>query len=96
MPLSEEAARRFAAYVAETDPSNIRPADDNALFDFVGWALVQEPAALGEHFAYEGLMSAQGFSSNKMTYVQTVVTVAEPLLHAYEETRRGQGDGTVN
>ena len=92
MPLSEEAARRFAAYAAETDPSNIRTADDGALFEFVGWALVHEAGALGEHFAYEGMMSAQGFNSNKMTYVQTVVTVAEPLLDAYEQARRGPGD----
>jgi hypothetical protein len=92
MPLSDEAARRFAAYVAQTDPSNILVADDGALFDFVGWALVHEPEALGERFAYEGMMSAQGFNSNKMTYVQTVVAVAQPLLHAYEEARRGPGD----
>ena len=96
MPLSEEAARRFAAYVAETDPSNIRPADDGALFDFVGWALVHEPGALGEHFAYKGMMSAQGVGSNKMTYLQTVVTVAEPLIRAYEQARLGQGDAAVN
>ena len=91
MPVSDEAARRFIAYAAQTDPSNISLADDGALFDFVGWALVHEPEALGEPFAYEGMMSAHGFNSNKMTYVQTVVAVAQPLLHAYEQAR-GPGD----
>jgi hypothetical protein len=92
MSLSDEATRRFAAYVTQVDPSNIFLADDSALFDFVGWALVHEPEALGERFAYEGIMSAQGFGSNKMTYVQTVVAVAEPLLHAYEQERRRAGE----
>jgi hypothetical protein len=92
MTLSDEATRRFAAYVAQADPTNIRPAEDGALFDFVGWALVHEPEAVGERFAYEGMMSAQGFNSNKMTYVQTVVAVAQPLLYAYEQARRGPGD----
>jgi hypothetical protein len=92
MSLSDEATRRFTAYVEQADPTNIRAADDGALFDFVGWALVHEPEALGERFAYDGIMSAQGFNSNKMTYVFTVVVVAEPLLHAYEQARRAPGD----
>ena len=92
MPLSEEAARRFAAYVAQTEPSNIEPSTDSMLFDFVGWALVREPEALREPFAYESAMSEVGLSSNKMTYVQTVVAVAQPVLLAYERARGGPAD----
>jgi hypothetical protein len=89
MPLSEEAVRRFAAYVTETEPSNIASSADSALFDFVGWALAQEPEALSEPFAYESMMSERGFSPNKMTYVQTVIVTAQPLRLAYERARRG-------
>jgi catechol 2,3-dioxygenase-like lactoylglutathione lyase family enzyme len=89
MPLSEEAARRFGAYVMQTEPSNIRTADDSALFDFVGWALAREPEALSEPFAYERMMSERGFGSNKMTYVQTVIVTAQPLRLAYEQAQRG-------
>jgi hypothetical protein len=87
MPLSEEAMRRFAAYVTQADPSNIDSTADHALFEFVGWALAREPEALSEPFAYERMMSERGFNSNKMTYVQTVLIVAQPLLLAYENAR---------
>jgi hypothetical protein len=94
MPLSEEAARRFADYITQTEPSNITPTADSALFDFVGWALVQEPEALGEPFAYETMMSERGLSSNKMIYVHTVVATAQPLVLAYERARSsGAGPG---
>jgi hypothetical protein len=89
MPLSEEGARRFGAYTAQTDPSNLNPSADSALFDFVGWALVHEPEALSEPFAYERLMSERDFSWYKVAYVQTVVFVAQPLLLAYERERAG-------
>jgi hypothetical protein len=87
LPISDEAARRFRAYVAHTDTSNISVADDDALFDFVAWALQREPDALGERFTYENLMSEQGFNSNKMAYVHTVIMAAQPMLHAYERAR---------
>jgi hypothetical protein len=87
MPMSAEAASRFVAYVAHTDPSNIEVGADGALFDFVGWALVHEPDALIERFTFESTMSERGFGSNKMAYVQTVVAVAQPLLLAYERAR---------
>jgi hypothetical protein len=89
MPLSEEATLRFAAYITKTDPSNIRSTGDQSLFDFVGWALAREPGALSEPFAYERMMAAQGFGSNKMAYVQTVIVVAQPILRAYERSRHG-------
>jgi hypothetical protein len=89
MPLSDEAARRFAAYATRTAPSSTEPVADHALFEFVGWALVREPEALGEPFAYERNMSEHGFSSNKMTYVQTVLGVAQRVVDAYEQARRG-------
>src|SRR3977135_366453 len=88
MPLSEEAARRIDAYIAQTDPSNLNPSADHALFDFVGWALVHEREALSEPFAYERLMSVRDFSWYKVAYVQTVVFVAQPLVLAYEQARR--------
>jgi hypothetical protein len=89
MPLSEEASRRFGAYVTHTEPSNITPTAESELFDFVGWALAREPEALSEKFAYERIMSEQGFTSNKMTYVQTVIVSAQPLRRAYERARCG-------
>ena len=88
MPLSDEAARRFGEYVAEAEPSNIRLADEDALFDFVGWALAREPEALREPYAYEGLMTTRQFSPYKLAYVQTVIAVAQPLLRAYERAQR--------
>jgi hypothetical protein len=95
MPLSEEAGRRFAAYVAHTAPSTVELAADHSLFEFVGWALVREPEALGEQFAYERIMSDQGFTSNKMTYVQIVLGVAQPLVSAYEQARRGPASASA-
>jgi hypothetical protein len=92
MPMSDEATRRFAAYVTQAEPSNLIPAADTALFDFVGWALVREPAALSEPFAYESMMSERSFSSNKMAYVQTIVAAAQPVMLAYERARRGLAD----
>jgi len=93
MPLSDEAARRFGAYVAGAEPSNIRLADEDALFDFVGWALAHEPEALHEPYAYEGPMTTREFSPYKLAYVQTVIAVAEPLLRAYELAQRDTAAG---
>jgi len=90
MPAGSPAPRPLIqprAYVTHAEPSNIKPAADTALFDFVAWALAREPEALSEPFAYESTMSERGFSSNKMTYVQTVVAVAQPLRLAYERAR---------
>ena len=88
MPLSDEAARRFREYVAQAEPSNIDVARDDALFDFVGWALAREPEALREPYAYEGLMTTRRFSPYKLAYVQTVIAVAQPVLRAYERAAR--------
>jgi catechol 2,3-dioxygenase-like lactoylglutathione lyase family enzyme len=89
MPLSEEAARRFGAYVTHTEPSNIAPTAESELFDFVAWALAREPEALSETFSYERIMSERGFTANKMRYVQTVIVSARPLRRAYERARCG-------
>ena len=90
MALSEEANRRFATYLSETEPSNVSLAD-TSIFDFVAWALVHEPAALADPFPYESAMSARDFKASKIFYVQTVIAVARPLVDAYEralQTRR--------
>jgi hypothetical protein len=84
MSLSAEAAQRFGAYIAQTDPVNIAVAYDDALFDFAGWALVHQPEALKEPASYERVMTERGFGSNKMAYVQTVIVAAQPLLDAYQ------------
>jgi hypothetical protein len=89
MPLSEEAAHRFGAYVTQPEPSNGTSTAESALFDFVGWALARQPEALSEPFSYESMMSERGFTSNKMSYVVTVIGTAQPLRVAYKRAQRG-------
>jgi hypothetical protein len=90
MPLSDEAASRFAAYVAGTDPSNVDPRLDDELLAFVAWSLVKDPEALTETFSFEAAMSEFGFQPVKMAYVHTVIAAAQPLVEAYERERRAQ------
>jgi hypothetical protein len=87
MALSQEAERRFAAYVDHTDLSNTNPEDDAELLDFVAWALVHEPAALEEPFAFQGQMALRGLTDEKMRYVQTIVRSAPRLMAAFERER---------
>jgi hypothetical protein len=85
--LSEEARRRFGSIVDEADPSNANRDDDAALLEFVAWALVHEPNALDERFAFESMMSERGLTDNRMRYVMIVLRTAVPLLAAYERER---------
>jgi hypothetical protein len=89
MPLSEEARRRFASVLDETDRSNTNPADDTALLDFVAWALVHDSDALRERFGLESMMSERGLTDNRMRYVLTILRAAAPLVAAYEREREG-------
>jgi hypothetical protein len=87
MPLSDEASRRFAAYAANTDPASVDPQHADELFAFVAWALVHEPEALADRFAYEKVMRDQGFTEHKSVFVHTAIVVARPIVTAYEGER---------
>ena len=84
MALSEEARERFAKVLDETDHANTNPEDDAALLEFVAWALVHEPDALHEMFAFESMMSERGLTDSRMRYVLIILRVAAPLVVAYE------------
>jgi hypothetical protein len=92
MPLSSEASRRFAAYVARTDPSNLDKNSDDELFAFVAWAFVHEPDALTEHFAYEHAMNERGFADIKKAYVHTVIATASAIIDAFVLERSQEND----
>jgi hypothetical protein len=87
MALSEQARQRFNAYIEETDLSNTNPADDTGLVEFVAWALVHEPEALEEPFAFQSVMSTRGLTDEKMRYIQTIVRAAPELIAAFEQER---------
>ena len=87
MPLSDEAARRFLAYIDEADRSNLDSRRDEALFAFTAWALVHEPDALGERYAFENAMRERGFTEAKSAYVLTVIVTAPKIVAAYEHER---------
>ena len=57
------------------------------LFAFVAWALVHEPEALADRFAYENVMRDQGFTEHKSVFVHTAIVVARPIVTAYEGER---------
>ena len=84
MALSDEARGRFAAYVANTDPANVDPRHEEALFSFVAWALVHEPDGLADHFTYDSVMKERGFTEHKSVFVHTVIVVARPIVTAHE------------
>ncbi len=99
MALSQEARERFIAYIDQTDLSNTNPDDDAGLLDFLAWALVHEPEALEEPFAFQSVMASHGLTDDKMRYIQTIVRAAPELLAAYEqerdaETKRSRARGT--
>ena len=87
MALSEEAARRFDDYVGRADMADTTFGHDDALLGFVAWALVHEPTALQEAFAFDGIMTERGVSENKQRYVHTILATAHPLIVAYERER---------
>jgi hypothetical protein len=87
MPLSTEAGRRFTDYLDTADMSDTNFGHDDALLAFAAWALVHEPTALHEPFAFDGLMTERGVNVNKMRYVHAVLGAAHPLLEAYERER---------
>jgi hypothetical protein len=87
MALSAEAAQRFTDYVERADMSDTTFGHDDALLAFAAWALVHEPTALHERFAFDGLMAEHGVNENKMRYVHAVLGAAQPLIVAYERER---------
>jgi hypothetical protein len=93
MALSEEARRRFAHVVDETDPSSANPEDDAALLGFAAWALVHQPDALQERFALESMMSERGLIDIRMRYIMIVLRTSAALVAAYER-ERASADGS--
>jgi len=89
MSLSDEAHRRFLAYADNTDPSNLDPASDDELFEFIGWALVHEPGAMSEHYAYDRAMTDRSFTEVKSADVHTVIHAGPPIVAAYERALSG-------
>ena len=87
MALSAEAAQRFIDYVEHADMSDTAFGHDDALLAFAAWALVHEPTALRESFAFDGVMTERGVNENKMRYVHAVLGAAHPLIVAYERER---------
>lgn len=87
MALSHEARDRFIAYIEQTDLSNTNPEDDAGLLQFVAWALVHEPDALEEPFAFQSVMAGHGLTDEKMRYIQTIVRAAPEMLAAYQHER---------
>jgi hypothetical protein len=90
MALSEQARQRFIAYIEQTDLSNTNPEDDSGLLHFVAWALVQDPEALEEPFAFQSIMASHGLTDEKMRYVQTIVRAAPEMIAAFERERRAE------
>ena len=88
MTLSDEARRRFNTYVWQTDLSNTNPTDDSGLMEFVAWALVHEPEALDQPFAFQSEMVNRGLTDEKMRYIQTIVRAAPDLVAAVEHEQR--------
>jgi hypothetical protein len=88
MALSDEATRRLTDYLEHADMSATSFGHDEALFDFAAWALVHEPSALQETFAFDVMMAEHfGANDNKIRHVHAVLGAAEPLLLAYERER---------
>jgi hypothetical protein len=87
MALSPEAARHFTDYVEHADMSDTSFGHDDALLAFAAWALVHEPTALSETFAFDGIMADRGVNENKMRYVHAVLGAAHPLIVAFERER---------
>ena len=87
MALSEQARRRFIAYIEQTDRSNTNPDDDTGLLDFVAWALVHDPEALEQPFAFQSVMANRGLTDEKMRYIQTIVRAAPEMIAAVERER---------
>jgi hypothetical protein len=86
--LSDEARRRFNTYVWQTDLSNTNPTDDAGLMEFVAWALVHEPEALSQPFAFQSEMVNRGLTDEKMRYIHTIVRAAPDMIAAFEHERR--------
>jgi hypothetical protein len=87
MALSERARRRFVEYIDQTDLANTNPADDAGLLHFAAWALVHEPEALEEPFAFQSVMAEHGLTDEKMRYIQTILRAAPELIGAVERER---------
>jgi hypothetical protein len=96
MALSEQARRRFLAYIERTDLSNTNPEDDTELLHFVAWALVHQPEALEEPFAFQWVMTHRGLTDEKMRYVQTIIRAAPELIAAFERERSRGAKGSGN
>jgi hypothetical protein len=81
--LSDEACRRFNAYVWQTHLSNTNLSDDTGLVEFVAWAFVHEPEALAQPFAFQSEMVNRGLTNEKMRYIQTIVRAAPDMFTAF-------------
>jgi hypothetical protein len=88
MALSEHARQRFLAYINQTDLANTNPVDDTGLLHFAAWALVHEPEALEEPFAFQAIMATHGLTDEKMRYIQTILRAAPEMIAAFERERR--------
>ena len=87
MALSEQARQRFVAYIDQTDLANTNPADDTGLLHFAAWAVVHEPEALEEPFAFQSIMTSHGLTDEKMRYIQTILRAAPEMIAAVERER---------
>jgi hypothetical protein len=87
MAISAETARRFTDYVEHADRTDASFGHDDALLDFVAWAVVHDPSALQDRFAFYGIMRERGVDVSKMHAVHTVLAAARPLVAAYERER---------
>jgi hypothetical protein len=90
MALSEKARQRFIEYIEQTDLSNTNPDDDTGLLHFVAWALVHEPEALEEPFAFQSVMAGHALTDEKMRYIQTIIRAAPEMIAAYEQERTAE------
>lgn len=70
-------------YAAGIDPANVEAQhSETTLFAFVAWALVHEPDALADHFAYENEMKEHGFTEFKRLFVNTMIVTAQGIVTA--------------
>lgn len=91
MPLSEEALSRWCTYLdAATTGSAPRAHDDEYLYEFVAYALIQEPEALENRNGLHALMCKYALSEYTMNRVFRVLDAAPGLMAAFERERGSQ------
>ena len=87
MPLSRRAHDLFSAYVSAADPELPHLRDDEHLYTFACYAVLQEPEALGEAAALDAIMSEYNFSDRMKIHVLEVLEAAPGLISAYDRFR---------